>query len=284
MDLDAPLAHFREHGYARLGPAIAEPFLALLRERADDLMLGRVVIDGLFFQHDAATGRYEDLAYGQGYVGPSLSYRKLEKLERDDRFRAHLENPLFERVARAVIGDAVSIYRMTLFNKSGQGSSAIPWHQDGGSYWGLDRDPILQIWTALDDAGPRAGCLELVPGSHLAGLATPLGGVIPADIVARSGAAERSIQLPARAGEVVLIHNHLWHRSGENESGVVRRAVTACFMDAATRCLRKKRAPREFVRVFRFAGGEGRPGGEIDPPVAEASAQNGAPVAGAIRA
>ena len=43
---------------------------------------GRVVIPGLFFQHDSDTGRYEDLRYGEGYVGPSLDYRKLEKLER----------------------------------------------------------------------------------------------------------------------------------------------------------------------------------------------------------
>ncbi len=56
--------------------------------------------------------------------------------------------------------------------------------------------------------------------------------------------------MPARAGEALLIHNHLWHRSGVNGTALPRRAFTVCYMAAETRCLRRKRAPRSFVRVF----------------------------------
>jgi hypothetical protein len=35
-----------------------------------------------------------------------------------------------------------------------------------------------------------------------------------------------------------------------NETATPRRAFTVCFMSAETRCLRTKRAPRSFVRVF----------------------------------
>ena len=66
----------------------------------------------------------------------------------------------------------------------------LPWHQDGGNFWGLDRDPVLQIWTALDDAPLDGGCVEVVAGTHLAGLATPLGGVVPKDHVERGGCGE----------------------------------------------------------------------------------------------
>ncbi|NUO53274.1 MAG: phytanoyl-CoA dioxygenase [Polyangiaceae bacterium] len=246
--VDASVASYRENGYARLGQVIDDRWLASLRERTDDLMLGRVAYDGLFFQHDAES--YQDLTYGRGYVGPSLTYRKLEKLEKDPLFFAHLQNPLFERVARKVIDGAISIYRATIFNKATEGSSALPWHQDGGSYWGLDREPVLQIWTALDDAPIGGGCVEVVRGSHAAGLATPLGGVIQPDILAARGAETLAEPLPARAGEVMLIHNHLWHRSGKNTSGRARRAFTVCYMSAETRCRRTKRAPRQFTRVF----------------------------------
>jgi len=78
IDLAAAVEQWRTHGYARLGRVFDEAWLTALRERADDIMLGRVVHDGMFFQHDAASGRYEDLAYGEGWVGPSLAYRKLE--------------------------------------------------------------------------------------------------------------------------------------------------------------------------------------------------------------
>jgi ectoine hydroxylase-related dioxygenase (phytanoyl-CoA dioxygenase family) len=213
-------------------------------------MLGRVSYPGLFFQPDTTTGRYEDLELGKGWTGPSLSYRKIEKLEKDPLYFAWMKNALFARIARAVVGEAVTLYRAVLFNKPARGGTVLPWHQDGGRFWGVDRDPILQIWTALDDAPAAAGCVEVLPGSHRDGLATPLGGVVPAALVSGRGADARALPLPARAGEAILIHNHLWHRSGVNGTGVPRRAFTVCYMDAETRCLRRKRAPRSFVRVF----------------------------------
>jgi hypothetical protein len=248
--LDECVAHYRAHGWARLGVVAGDDDLARLRARADDIMLGRVVHEGLFFQHDAPSGRYEDLDFGQGWVGPSLSYRKIEKLERDPVFGAWVEEPRLEAVVRAIIGDEIALYRAVLFTKGAAGGTHLPWHQDGGSFWGLDRDPELQLWTALDDAPVEAGCVEVLDASHLGGLASPLGGVVKAEAVARERAEERKIALPARAGEVLLIHNYLWHRSGVNTSGRPRRAFTVAYMRASTRCLRKKRAPRAFVRVF----------------------------------
>lgn len=249
-DLDEALAHYREHGFARIGAAIAEPTLAALRARADDIMLGRVEVPGLFFQHDSGTGSYDDLTFGEGWIGPSPHYRKIEKLERDALFRALLENALFEKIARAVIPGELSIYRAVLFSKAASGGSNLPFHQDGGSFWGLDRNPELTIWTALDDAEEHGGCVEFVPGSHRGGLVTPLGGIVPAPDLERHGAEARAVKVPAKAGEILLIHNLVWHRSARSSSGHPRRAFTVCYMSAETRCLRKKRAPREFVRVF----------------------------------
>ncbi|HYS81780.1 MAG TPA: phytanoyl-CoA dioxygenase family protein [Anaeromyxobacteraceae bacterium] len=249
LPLEAPLAHFRAFGWARLGPIAAPAALEALRTRAEQLMLGEVVHPGLFFQHDSESGSYGDVPRGRGWQGPSLRYRKLEKLERDPIFAAFIGNPLFARIARGVIGPDVSLCRAVLFTKAARGGTELPWHQDGGSFWGLSRDPELQIWTALDDAPVASGCVELVPATHLAGLATPLGGVIPEDVVARSGNAARSILVPARAGEALLIHNHCWHRSGRNATGAHRRALTVCLMDAATRCTRR-RSPRHFQRLL----------------------------------
>ncbi len=251
LPLDELLGHYQTHGWARLGPVLGEPWLAALRERADQIMLGEVVHQGLFFQHDAANGRYDDLPRGIGYRGPSLHYRKIEKLERDPLFRSVLENPLFERIARARIEGNVVLYRAVLFTKAASGGTELPWHQDGGSFWGLSRDPSLQIWTALDDAPAESGCVEVISGSHKAGLATPLGGVIPDDVARRNDAEARALPLPARAGECLLLHNHLWHRSGINRTAAPRRALSVCLMSESIRCVRRKRAPRCFVPLFR---------------------------------
>lgn len=249
-DLAPILADFQETGYARVGRVVSDAALDLLRDRADALMLGRVRYDGMFFQRDGDNGRYEDLVFGRGYEGPSLDYRKIEKLEKDDLYRLLVNNAFFEKIARSLIEGPIAIYRAILMTKGSRGGSYLPWHQDGGSFWGLDRDPFLQIWTALDDAPRDAGCVEVVPGSHLRGLATPLGGVVPKEHVEARAPDRDAVLLPVVAGEVLLLHNHLWHRSGVNCTGRPRRAFSVCYMSARTRCMRKKRAPRQFEQVF----------------------------------
>ncbi|MBX3228396.1 MAG: phytanoyl-CoA dioxygenase family protein [Labilithrix sp.] len=253
--IDAAVAHYREHGWARLGKLVDGERLTQLRARADAIMLGEVTYPGLFFQHDSESGRYEDLEYGKGWKGPSLAYRKVEKLELDPLFWAWIRNDEFRRVAARVYpGQDVSLYRAFLMNKHAGGGSNLPWHQDGGSFWGLDRDPTLQIWTGLDDAPEGGGCVEVAPRSHLAGLATPLGGVVPAEKLDAFGAEYKALPIPTEAGEVLLIHNHVWHRSGRTTPGHPRRALSVCYMDGRTACRRRKRAPRTFVQVFAAEG------------------------------
>jgi hypothetical protein len=248
--IDAALAQLAVEGFSPLGRVADPAVLETLRSRADDIMEGRIVHEGLFFQLDAATGRYEDLPYGRGYEGPSLRYRKIEKLERDSIFRSWLENSVFERIAHRVLGDEVFLLRAMLMTKPPESATPLPWHQDAGLFWGVSPAPRLQLWTALDDAPVAAGCLEVLPRSHTDGLATAQGGVVPAEIVARTGADARAVSLPARAGDVILLHNLTWHRSGANTTACPRRAFSVCFIDAATRCTRTRRAPRQFERMF----------------------------------
>lgn len=250
FDLSAAVAHLAEHGWARIGKVLSDEAAAALRARADEIMLGRIVYDGLFFQKDSPTGAYEDLAFNKGWQGPSLEYRKVEKLERDPLFKAWIENDVFARIAHAIIGPEISLYRAVLMTKAATGGTALGWHQDGGRFWGIDREPTLQIWTAFDDAPVEAGCVEVIPGTHKAGLVTPFGGNVPEAAREALGADSLAVTLPAKAGDVLLIHNHVWHRSGRNTSGLPRRALSVCYMDAATKCTRKKRAPRQFVRLF----------------------------------
>jgi phytanoyl-CoA hydroxylase len=250
IDLPRVLGDLARDGYARVGRVASDAILDALRARADDIMLGKVAYPGLFFQLDTETGNYDDLAYGKGWEGPSLNYRKIEKLEKDAIYSAWINNPFFEAIARARIAGDVAIYRAILMSKRARGGTVLPWHQDGGRFWGLDRDPELQVWTALDDAPEDAGCLEVFPRSHVEGLVTPLGGVVPPNHVAARDPERAKVSLPARAGEVILIHNYVWHRSGVNTTDKPRRGFSVCYMSALTKCMRKKREPRIFQRVF----------------------------------
>jgi phytanoyl-CoA hydroxylase len=221
-----------------------------LGSRANELMLGERPDPGLFFQHDAESGRYEDMVFNAGWVGPSLRYRKLERLEKDPLFLAFLRNPFFRRLTTQVLGDGVALYRCVLWNKAPQRGMAVPWHQDDGRFWGLDQAPFLQVWTALDDASEQAGCLEVVPGSHHAGLATKEGGTVTPAALEAADAENTAVALPARRGESILVHNHTWHRTGRNRTDAPRRAISVSFLGAQVRCARRRRAPRQFQVLF----------------------------------
>jgi phytanoyl-CoA hydroxylase len=245
LDLNAIIEHYQTHGYARLGALLPSEFIDALAERADAFMLGHAN-PGLFFQLDAANGDWRDAPKGLGWQGPSLNYRKLEKLERDPLYASAIAHPAFEPLIRALVPGAVHVYRAILFNKGPAGGTELPWHQDGGKLWGLSAEPTVQVWTALDDCPQGGGCLEVAPQTHHRGLATPLGGLVPeaaaADIVA--------VPLPIRRGESILLHNHLWHRSGKAASGQRRRAFSACYLPSDIHCVRKHKTPRVFPRVF----------------------------------
>lgn len=250
LDVAAVAAQYEARGFARLGRVLDDAALEGLRERTQALMLGQVQYPGLFFQLDAASGDWRDAPLGLGWQGPSLGYRKLEKLELDDRFRALVRSPTLEPLVRALVPAPVQLYRAIVFNKAAAGGTEIPWHQDAGRLWGLSRTPSVQVWTALDDAPVDGGCLEFVPGSHRWGLASPLGGLVAPAQVAQAGADALAEPVPVRAGEAVLLHNLVWHRSGKTRTGQRRLAFSACYLDGETRCVRKHKTPRQFFRVF----------------------------------
>jgi phytanoyl-CoA hydroxylase len=247
-ELDDAVDGWRRDGYARLTEVATGDELEALRSRFVGLTTGALPDPGLFFQADTPTGRYADLTSEHGWVGPDVPYRKVDRLNLDPVFRAWLSQPLFERIVRRIHPGAVMLYRATMFAKAAHTGSETPYHQDGGQLWGLDRTPELQLWTALDDAPPEAGGLEVVTGSHRWGLASPMGGLVPPSAIVERD--PTPTPLPARAGDVVLLHNLTWHRSGSNRSPRERRAFTVCYLDGATRCLRKRRAPRVFEQVF----------------------------------
>jgi ectoine hydroxylase-related dioxygenase (phytanoyl-CoA dioxygenase family) len=94
---------------------------------------------------------------------------------------------------------------------------------------------LVTIWTALDDATPENGCLEIVPGSHRLGLLSWFGSTVSDENVARYARPEMVQPLPVPAGHAVLLHNWLLHRSGINPSSSPRRAFTCCYLDGRTR-------------------------------------------------
>lgn len=239
---------YDREGYLRLGAVLDEEQLEVLRQRADDLATGLVRNEAVVSQPDTG-GDYEALpGVAEGALG-TLRYRKLQGLEHDDRFDALIRHPRFGELAARHYGPhaPVALFRAMVMNKpAGQGTH-LPWHQDGGDTWGLDRDPLMTIWVALDDATIANGCMEVVEGSHRLGLVSSFGSTLSDDDVVLHCDPTRIRPLELRAGEALLLHNWLVHRSGVNPTDRPRRAFSACYVHARTL---NESTGRRFPTVF----------------------------------
>ena len=228
---DAQWAQYQRDGYLILGKVLSDQDLKGLQDRIDAIMLGEADIDysKVLMQLDSATGKYEDAPeQSMGHKGRSLAYRKIQNLEHDRTFREYIEDDLYRELCAKVYGPETPIacFRAMFMNK--------PAHQDAWVY--LDRQPEITVWTALDPATKANGCVQVIPGSHLLGRINKEhhSGFLTDEQVEKYCKEEDSAYVELEAGEAVVFHNWLMHRSDVNRTDNSRRGFSVCYMDART--------------------------------------------------
>ncbi|MCZ7648246.1 MAG: phytanoyl-CoA dioxygenase family protein [Planctomycetota bacterium] len=240
----AEWAQYERDGFLRLGKLLADDELAALQNRIDDIMLGKAQVnyDRMLMQLDSDDGNYGHAGpQTKGHKGATLGYRKIQELEFDPLFREFMERPIFRHICETVYGAATPIapFRAMFMNKPAQRGTFLPWHQDRWN--SLELDPLVTIWTALDPATKANGCVQLIPGSHKAGIVNPShgSGFLTEEQTREHVKPERIVYLELEPGEVALLHNWTLHGSDVNRTQTSRRAFSACYMDARTRVRNK---------------------------------------------
>ena len=233
---EAQWREYDERGYLKLGRVMSDSELEGLRTRIDDIMLGRIQYGGMMMQLDLG-GAYEDAApQTKGFKGPTLDYRKIEQLEMDRLFLDFMRKPIFRELCARVYGAHASIaaYRAMFMNKPARKGTVLPYHQDGGDNWQLDRDPLLTVWTALDPATVANGCVKVFPGTQRLGLLSKLGHTVSEENIARYCPENDVTHVELEPGEAYAMHNWLVHGSDVNNTDIPRRGFSVCYMDART--------------------------------------------------
>jgi hypothetical protein len=237
---EADWEQYEREGYLRLGRTLSDADLAALQQRIDQIMLGEAAIDydRMLMQLDGSTGQYDQLpGQTKGHKGATLNYRKIQDLELDPLFLAYMQRPLFREICARVYGEGtpVASFRAMFMNKPAQRGTILPWHQDRWS--DLDRDPLITVWTALDPATIANGCVQVIPGSHHLGVINPShsSAFVTEEQAARHAPEEKAVYLELAAGEALLLHNWLLHRSDVNRTEIPRRAFSVSYMDGRTR-------------------------------------------------
>ena len=86
-----------------------------------------------------------------------LLFKWLDDLIRDPRVLDPIEQ---------LIGPDILCWSTIFWIKDAGSKSFVSWHQDN-TYWGLSSRSVVTAWFAISDASVAAGCMSVLPGSHL---------------------------------------------------------------------------------------------------------------------
>jgi hypothetical protein len=221
------LRTFHERGWLVVPGLVDAEDVDELRRHTEDLMYGRVRVDGL----EPPSPGLSPLEIAQRYLRIHMLHRKLEIHER------YLLHPRILDVLECLIGPDVMAMQTMLFIK-GPSQPGQGYHQDS-YYIKVHPDTLCGAWLAVDDADEENGALYFVPGSQFDDIHADVG--TPADttnhqaglIEIKDVVREREVLVAAKAGDVVFFGGHVIHRSTQNRSaGRLRRAFVGHYGNA----------------------------------------------------
>ena len=222
-----------------LDRAIA-PGDALVRELLEVLPDGRLSVAGL----DTQT------------VSPNM-------VGGSDVLAAVCEDPVLAGVCADLIGPDVRLYWEQAVYKQPHSAAPVLWHQDNG-YTYVEPQSYVTCWIAITDATPDNGCISVIPGVHRDGTLehrnTPIGEECWGD-------EDRAVDVPVRAGDVVVFTSLTPHATRRNTTDDVRKAYIVQFV------------PDGAVAIdVAPAGGPGTPRPLVDPVLNRPTVVGGRPV------
>ena len=145
-----------------------------------------------------------------------------EGLDADPAFRLCLEHPyVMSAVAQFLEGDVNLLGFRGRDPHPGSGQQGL--HVDASSAVPPYRQSLVNAFWLLDDMDEANGATRVVPGSHRFAR-------IPSKSQSQPDARHPdAIQVPGRAGDVIVFSAHLWHSGSKNRSGAPRRIAMAMF-------------------------------------------------------
>ncbi len=224
---------------------------------ADEVREARAAIEAF----EAKTGRTLD------YPEKSKSYLLFDWADKLVRHPAVLD------AVEDLIGPDILVYHTTMWIKDPRTPQYIAWHQDG-TYFYLDPPLHVTAWVALSDASEEAGCMHVLPGSHLDDWHEHADDPSPDNLILRGQAisgkfeGETGVPMPLKPGEMSLHHTKLVHCSHPNNAADRRMGFGISYIPAHVRDIGATPGSAMLVRGqdnYRHFATEERIGAELSP-------------------
>lgn len=172
---------------------------------------------------------------------------------------AHLLHPRFAGLIRdarlldkveSLVGPALRLILCQGLYKPPQTGGEIAWHQDD-YYFRVGREnAVVSCWMAFDDATIDNGCMWVLPGAHdrLREHEKLESGYAMRDVDET-----RAVPVELKAGQIMLHHGAMPHRTLTNTTSGERRALAMHYMDATAPLLgdNRENEPPENTPIVR---------------------------------
>ncbi len=127
-------------------------------------------------------------------------------------------------------------FHSKLMQKEPRVGGAWEWHQDYG-YWYKNQfmfpDQLISVMVALTEANRQNGCLQVIKGSHKLGRVNHgfAGEQVGADMTMVNNALQTMelVYCELEAGDALIFHSNLLHRSEANLSDRPRWSIISCY-------------------------------------------------------
>ena len=159
-----------------------------------------------------------------------LLFKWLNDLTRDSRILDPIEQ---------LIGPDILLWNTIFWIKEAGANSFVSWHQDT-KYWGLSSDKVVTAWIALAPAPIEAGCMRVMPRTHLGDVLSHADRYHADNMLTRgqeisdSLSEDNAVFMPLQIGEMSIHNYRLAHASGPNTSTDRRIGVSMHFMPPET--------------------------------------------------
>ena len=159
-----------------------------------------------------------------------LLFKWLDDLIRDPRILDPVEQ---------LVGPDILCWNTIFWIKEAGSRSFVSWHQDS-RYWGLSSEKVVSAWLALSGAGIEAGCMRVMPGTHIGDTLAHRDTYHDDNMLTRGqeiveGVDDRAaVHMPLEAGQMSLHSYRLAHASGPNLSDDRRIGISMHFMPPDT--------------------------------------------------
>ena len=237
---------FNRRGHLILKKVFSPSDISEMQNRLDLIIAGSHSKHGRRFHQESSSGDYQDVCHKTStstYAGPTKDYRKIADLEFDDLILSKIQNKILAKTCQNLIGENISLMRLTMMNKARNGGTDLPWHQDMHKEWPTDIMPKLAFWFPLDQLSQESGTLQIVQYSHTSGVIGNGHMLEPCD-QHKYISTENVLDILINPGDVLLFDTCTIHRSGINKTNLQRRAINGILMPGlATHTIKNKLYP-----------------------------------------